>query len=142
MLTGLCSGAGADTTSIGMRACLYFVAKYPDTYKRLQSEIDDFYETKKLDRPISYMETQQLPYLQAVIKESTRLFPSIVFQLLRYAPENFTVRGYRIPPGTEIGISPLAQNRDKEIWGEDSTNFGLRDGWKTKQGQNTLIPAL
>jgi len=122
-LTRVCRGAGADTTSIGMRACLYFVAKYPDVYRKLQAEVDQFYTDNKLDRPISYVETQRLPYLQAVVKECTRLFPSIVYQLLRYAPNNFTVRGYKIPAGTHVGISPLAQNRDKEIWGQDADEF-------------------
>ncbi|KAF4456813.1 cytochrome P450, partial [Fusarium albosuccineum] len=116
-------GAGADTTSIGMRTCLYYVATNPDAYAQLRREVDDFYRENNLDAPITYLETQQLPYLQAVIKEATRLLPSIVFQLLRYAPPGFEVRGVKIPANTPIGMSPIAQNRDQDIWGQDADEF-------------------
>jgi cytochrome P450 len=72
----------------------------------------------------------------AVIKEATRILPSIVFQLLRHAPENFVVRGELIPAGTPVGISPIAQNRDKDIWGPDANEFRperwLQDEARTK----------
>jgi cytochrome P450 len=92
-------------------------------FHKLQEEIDGFYERNGLPEPISYTETQQMPYLQAVVKEATRLLPSIVYQLLRYAPEGLAVDGKRIPAGTPIGVSPLAQNRDKAIWGPDADDF-------------------
>ncbi|KAF2228074.1 cytochrome P450 [Elsinoe ampelina] len=116
-------GAGADTTSIGMKANLYYLAKNPRHYKLLQAEVDAYYKDNQLSEPIKYLQTQQLPMLQAIVKESTRLLPSIVFQLPRVAPPNFTIRDYHIPPGTSVGISPIAQNRDKEIWGPDANDF-------------------
>ena len=94
----------------------------------VQDEVDGFYTENKLTKPITYLQTQQLPVLQAVVKEATRLLPSIVFQLLRHAPENFSVRGYHIPAGTPVGISPIAQNRDREIWGDDADEF-LPERW-------------
>lgn len=106
-----------------MRTCLYYVGQHPDVYARLQKEVDTFYEENHLDGPISYLQTQKLPYLQAVIKEATRLLPSIVFQLLRHTPPNFEVRGIKIPANTPIGISPIAQNRDPDIWGKDADQF-------------------
>ncbi|KAH7082090.1 cytochrome P450 [Paraphoma chrysanthemicola] len=116
-------GAGADTTAIGMKACLYYLAKSPEYYRLVQDEVDAFHKKQQTPDAITYAQTQQLPILQAVIKEATRLMPSIVFQLLRYAPENFVVRDYAIPAGTPVGISPIAQNRDREIWGEDADEF-------------------
>jgi cytochrome P450 len=38
-------GAGADTVSVGIRAIMDYLMKSPRTYKRLQKEVDDFYET-------------------------------------------------------------------------------------------------
>lgn len=73
---------------------------------------------------MSYTQAQKIPYLRAVVAEATRLLPSIVYQLLREAPEDgLTVNGRFLPPGTTIGVSPLAQNRDKSIWGEDANEF-------------------
>ncbi|KAF7557897.1 hypothetical protein G7Z17_g278 [Cylindrodendrum hubeiense] len=117
-------GAGADTTAIGMRSCLYYVCTHPDVYKRLQQDIDDYHTQNQLDGPTTYTQAQKLPYLRAVVAEATRLLPSIVYQLLREAPEEgITVNDCFIPPGTSIGISPLAQNRDKGIWGKDANEF-------------------
>lgn len=117
MLT-VCSGAGADTTSIAMRACLYYLCKTPDVYRQVQDEIDAYYKSKDLQRPITYQQTLEMPLFCAVIREATRLFPSIVYQLLRYAPEEIVVDGKRIPAGTPIGMSPMAANRDPAVWGE------------------------
>ncbi|XRM40663.1 hypothetical protein ABZX51_003975 [Aspergillus tubingensis] len=119
-------GAGADTTSIGMRACLYYVCTHPAVYKRLQAEIDEYFAARpESQQVIPYNEARQLPYLQAVVSEATRLHPSIVYQLLRRAPSpgGMTVAGHAIPAGTAVGISPRAQNRDRAVWGEDADCF-------------------
>lgn len=131
------SGAGADTTSIAMRSCLEAVCSRPEVYRRLQTEVDEFYNAHNLAEPATYLQTQQLPYLNAVAKEAMRLRPSIVYQLLRIAPEQgLTVDGKWIPPTTPVGISALAQNRDKAIWGADANEFRpqrwLEDEAKTR----------
>ncbi|KAH9215932.1 cytochrome P450 [Leptodontidium sp. 2 PMI_412] len=118
------SGAGADTTSIGMRTCIEYVCSRRDVYQKLREEIDNFYETNNLEKPITYLQTQQLPYLNAVVKEALRLRPSIIGQLLRYTPDGgLVIDGKFIPAKTPIGMSPLAQNRDKRVWGEDANEF-------------------
>jgi cytochrome P450 len=107
-----------------MRTCLFYVCRTPGVYRRLQAEIDDFYDTNSLQEPIAYTQALTLPYLQAVIKEATRLLPSIVYQLLRIVPAGgLTVDGKYIPEGSVVGISPISQNRDKAIWGEDADVF-------------------
>ncbi|KAK1528389.1 uncharacterized protein CCOS01_06223 [Colletotrichum costaricense] len=116
-------GARADTISISMRTCLFYLATNSEVLAKLREEIDNFYNVNNLKAPISYLETQKLPYLQAVIKDAIRLLPSIVFQLPRHTPPDFKVRGIKIPVNTMIGISPIAQNRDQEIWGSDANEF-------------------
>ena len=106
-----------------MRTCLYYICKYPRYHRLVQDEVDAFYVENNLTEPITYLQSQQLPMLQAVVKEAIRLLPSIVFQLLRHAPADFTVRGEYIPAETPVGISPMAQNRDREIFGEDADEF-------------------
>jgi len=136
------SGAGADTTSIGMRSCLYYICTNPSVYTSLQKEIDDFYAANNLIDPITYTKTQNLPYLQAVIKEATRLLPSIVWQLLRYAPAGgLTVDGKFIPQGTSVGISPMAQNRDKLTWGDDADQF-RPDRWTEDEAKSRYLESM
>jgi cytochrome P450 len=118
------SGAGADTTSIAMRSCLYYLGQNPAVLSKLRDEIDAFHQSQESpDKIITYHQASGLPYLGAVIKEATRLFPSINFMLPRHAPPDFEVQGYRIPSSVQVGISPIAQNRDRAIWGEDADVF-------------------
>jgi cytochrome P450 len=91
---------------------------------RLRSEIDEYYNSRNLTTPITYAQTLEMPFLQAVIKEAGRLHPSIMYQLPRYAPpEGVTIDGKFLPSGTEVGMTPLTMNRDKAIFGEDADEF-------------------
>lgn len=105
-----------------MCACIYYLGMNPDAYKKLQQEIDSFYESQNLTDPISYNNAQQLSYLKAVVQESLRLFPSIMYQLLRISPGIVIDKQY-IPPGYDIGISPRSQNRDRAVYGPDADDF-------------------
>jgi cytochrome P450 len=111
--------------SIGIRAVMDCLMRHPDVYDRLQKEVDEFYE-KSVPKgsEISYQECLTLPYLQAVVKEAGRVFPSIMYQLPRIVPaEGITIAGYALPPGTNAGISARSMNRDKKIFGEDANEF-------------------
>ncbi|KAL4936872.1 hypothetical protein BDV06DRAFT_216326 [Aspergillus oleicola] len=122
------SGGGGDTTSILMRACLFYIATSPWVYAALQKEIDNAsftHNDQDQTARIMYKETQNLSLLQAVIKESARLWPSIVWQLPRESPTGgITIDGkYFVPQGYQISISPMAQNRDPAIYGPDANDF-------------------
>ncbi|USW56079.1 Putative cytochrome P450 [Septoria linicola] len=95
-------GAGADTTSVAMRTCLYELCRSPEWYKK---------------------QTLDLPMLCATIREAMRLLPSITYPLYRYAPPGMEVGSYSIPAGTAIGMSPGAANRNKSVWGDDADQF-------------------
>jgi cytochrome P450 len=117
-------GAGADTVSIGIRAIIIYLLDNPTVYKQLQKEVDDFYKNNISSGEITYQQCLSLPYLQAVVKESGRMYPSIVYQIPRYVPaEGIKITGYDIPPGTAAGISAMAMNRSKEIFGSDANRF-------------------
>lgn len=125
-----------------MRTCLYYLCRNRDVYKALQAEIDDFYDRNALQQPISYTETLALPYLQAVIKEATRLLPSIVYQLLRYVPAGgITVDGKYVPEGSVVGMSPISQNRDKAIWGADADSF-RPERWTEDQARARYLDTM
>jgi cytochrome P450 len=101
-----------------------FLMDNPVTYKQLQQEVDEFYEKHLPTGEISYNQCLTLPFLQAVVKESGRMYPSIIYQIPRYVPaEGITIAGYDVPPGTAAGISALSYNRSKEIFGPDANTF-------------------
>lgn len=119
-----------------MRTCLFYLCKNEAIYHQVQQEIDTYYQTHELTGPITYQQTLELPLFCACIREATRLLPSIVYQLLRYAPEDLIVDGKTVPPGTCVGISPIAANRDKAVWGVSETNESTIDFSKRFTGND------
>jgi cytochrome P450 len=120
-------GAGADTTTIGILAILGYLLCNPAQLERLQKEIDQAYVALNLahGQEISFKDAENLPFLSAVVKESTRLHPSIQYQLPRYVPKGGTrIDKYWFKEGTICGISAASMNRSKEIFGDDA------DEWK------------
>lgn len=123
---GALLGAGADTTGIGILACLEQLLRHPDGYRRLQREVDEAHArlTYAPAQELDYREVEKLPYLSAVIKEATRLHPSIVYQLPRKPPPSgLQIGEYFIAPSADVGISPAAMNRSQEIFGLDADHY-------------------
>ncbi|KAI0418848.1 cytochrome P450 [Xylaria grammica] len=118
--------AGADTTSVGIKAVIGPILRDPPRYRRLQSELDDAYKASgiSLGQPISYNILKDLPFLQACVKEGTRIHPSIIYQLPRHAPASgVQLEGFFIDPSSTISTSPLAQNRCKALFGDDANEW-------------------
>jgi len=132
-------GAGADTTTVGILATLGALLMHPDAISRLQQEIDKAYEDLGLDKTggdILYPEASKLPFLSAVIKESTRLHPSIQFQLPRIVgPGGVHIGGFQVPEGMTCGINPGSMNRCKEIFGPDADEWNP-DRWIAKDADD------
>jgi cytochrome P450 len=119
--------AGSDTTAISILACLGYILTNPDTKTRLMDEIDQAYRELNLNeegREISFKEAEKLPFLSAVVTESTRLHPSIQYQLPRVVPsEGSQIGEYFLPPGSTCGASARAVNCSREIFGPDAEEF-------------------
>lgn len=78
--------AGSDTTSITLSAILYYLLKYPDTYQKLQQEVDEHRQQRRGSHFITFKESQEMPYLQAVVKEALRMHPATGLPLERVVP--------------------------------------------------------
>jgi cytochrome P450 len=118
-------GAGSDTTALTLSATLYYLLKYPATYKRLQQEIDEAVSMSKISNPITFKEAQQLPYLQAVIREALRIHSATGLPLSRIVPPTgATIANYQFPAGATVGINSWVAHRNKEVYGSDA--FGWR----------------
>lgn len=67
---------GHDTTTSGITFCLYNIAKHPEVQEKCINEIVSVFGTDG-KQPISLSQLNQLAYLDMVIKESLRLYPSV-----------------------------------------------------------------
>ena len=92
--------AGSDTTSTTLSGILYYLLKNPHTLAKLRNEISDFQRNGLVSSPITFKESQAMPYLQAVIKEAQRLHPATGLPMPRVVPEGgATICGIFFPQG-------------------------------------------
>ncbi|KAI0856869.1 cytochrome P450 [Xylaria cubensis] len=126
VLTGCTTNmaAGSDTTGISLSAILYYLIKNPECLQKLREEIMEFQEQGLLSASFGFKETQQMPYLQAVIKEALRIHPATGLPLEREVPEGgATISGRFFPAGTIVGINSWVAHRNTQIFGADADEF-------------------
>lgn len=117
--------AGSDTTAASLRSIFYHLCHHPPSYARLLAEIDTADAEGRLSDPITFAEAQNLPYLQAVIKESLRMHPAVGLILERVVPVDSALPSSiaHLPPGTVIGMNPWVAARSPTIYGPDAESF-------------------
>jgi len=92
--------AGSDTTSISLSAILYYVLRDPVVLKRLRDEVDASCPQDKTSPYITFSQSNDMPYLQAVIKEALRVHPATGLPLERIVPKGgATISGVFFPEG-------------------------------------------
>ncbi|KAM4837278.1 cytochrome P450 4V2 [Thomomys bottae] len=100
---------GHDTTAAAINWALYLLGSYPEVQKKVDNELDEIFG--KSDRLATLEDLKKLKYLECVIKETLRLFPSVPF-FARSLSEDCEVAGYKVWKGTEAVIIPYALHRD------------------------------
>lgn len=119
LLMSTISGAG-DTTATTVIALLYNLMKNPTVMRKLISEID----AADLSTPPSYAEVSRLPYLNAVIKESMRVYTTPTWPIERQVPRGgATIAGMFFPEGTTVGCMPAAIHFNPSAFGQDAEVF-------------------
>jgi cytochrome P450 len=92
--------AGTDTTSITLSAAMYYVYRTPHVLAALRREIDEKAESGRISDPVTFAETQKMPYLQATIQEVLRMHPAVGYILPRVVPEGgVEIAGEWFPAG-------------------------------------------
>ncbi|OGE47495.1 hypothetical protein PENARI_c043G04447 [Penicillium arizonense] len=116
--------AGSDTTGITLSACLYYLLKHPQSFAKLRAEVGGLRSDGRTTRDVSFKESQEMPYLQAVIKETLRLHPATGLPLERIVPEGgATICETFFPAGTIVGVNTWVEHRNPQIWGADADEF-------------------
>lgn len=118
-------GAGSDTTAAALMAFFYFVMRDSAVYARVEKEVDDAFEKRNIECPVSYADGSKLEYTQACLKEAMRLMTPVGMEMPRYViPGGMVVAGrYFLSEGTEIGASAFTFHRAKATYGPDAELF-------------------
>ncbi|EGX91828.1 Cytochrome P450 [Cordyceps militaris CM01] len=104
--------AGGETVATSLSGTIFFLLRHPERMRRLTNEIRDRFAQYE---DITAAEAQRLPYLQAVINESLRLYPPASQGFPRTSP-GFQVHGQHIPAGTEIYTSTWTVSHDEQYF--------------------------
>lgn len=129
--------AGSDTTAISLRAILYYTFKTPRVAAKLSHELNTTYEEKRITLPVSWKQSQEeLPYLDAVIKEALRLHPAVALLLECVMPPGglqLPDGGPFLPAGTIVGANPWIIHRHSSF-GKDVDSF-VPERWLQADGE-------
>jgi cytochrome P450 len=107
--------AGSDTSSSTVEWALTELLRNPVSMVKTCNELRAAIGSA---RNIEESEIGQLPYLQAVIKETFRLHPPVPLLLPRRAEATTQVMGHTIPKGARVLVNVWAMGQDKDIWQE------------------------
>ncbi|XP_058205658.1 flavonoid 3',5'-hydroxylase 2-like [Rhododendron vialii] len=111
--------AGTDTSAGTVEWALAEMIKNPRILKRAQKEMD---RVIGRDRRLEESDLPNLPYLQAICKETLRLHPPVPLSIPRVSVDPCEVNSYYIPKNTRLFVNVWAIGRDPEVW-EDPMEF-------------------
>jgi len=90
---------GHDTTTAGICWSLFLLGNYPEIQEKVAEELEDIFQGE--DRPTTMADLGEMKYLERVIKESLRLYPSVPF-ISRVLNEDIELEGYVLPAGCSV----------------------------------------
>lgn len=106
--------AGSDTTMVSLTWALSLLLNNPQKLKKAQDELD---AVVGKERHVDESDIPHLIYLQAILKETLRLYPPSPVIGLRAAMEDCTLSsGYFIPTGTRLMVNAWKIHRDQRVW--------------------------
>ncbi|KAG5745567.1 hypothetical protein H9Q70_011725 [Fusarium xylarioides] len=132
--------AGADTTASTFVAIFYFLMRHPPVLAMLRAEIDNALRDGTLSDPPRWKQVYQLPYLEAVIKETMRYWPPFAFGLDRVIPEGGAlIAGTMLLAGVEVGAQVGTVYRDYTVYGDDADIFRPERWTEASEAQRALM---
>lgn len=108
--------AGYDTTSTTLAYIFWVLAKYPQHQEELRTELKAHGTSSQ--------------YLDQVINETMRLYPTVVSFTTRLATESVKIHDYTIPQGTRVIYQAWLMHRNPKLW----TNPDQFDPNRFRQG--------
>ncbi|KAH9879678.1 hypothetical protein IAQ61_001497 [Plenodomus lingam] len=115
--------AGHETTASALTWAVYCLCRYPDVQSRLRDEVrTQLPALHDSNASFSSTEIDRLPYLNAVLQETLRVFPPVPITI-RETTLDTTIQSHFIPAGTTLVICPWAINTSTHLWGPDARSF-------------------
>jgi cytochrome P450 len=102
--------AGHATTANALAWILFLLDRHPQAYEALRSECAEL-----RGRVPTFEDLQQMPFLDAVIKEGVRLLPPVIWWC-RISTAPFRLDRFVLPAGTRVIQSAYVTHRDAALY--------------------------
>ncbi|GFZ16979.1 cytochrome P450, family 78, subfamily A, polypeptide 10 [Actinidia rufa] len=107
---------GTDTVAILLEWIIARMVLHPDIQAKAQSEIDTAVGAA---REVSNSDLPNLPYLQAIVKETLRVHPpGPLLSWARLAIHDTHIGNHFVPAGTTAMVNMWAITHDEQVWAE------------------------
>lgn len=103
--------AGTETTGAALTWTFYLLCKHPAFGRRLQDEVDQALGVRRLTAG----DLPALKLARNAVLETMRLYPP-AWALFRVLETGREFRGYRLPDGARVMVSPFATHRHPAFW--------------------------
>ncbi|WPH01316.1 Hypothetical protein R9X50_00415500 [Acrodontium crateriforme] len=98
--------AGSESTATALSGAFFLILAHPLVYQRLVQEVRIAHST---ENKITLASTGRLVYMDAVIRETLRLYPPVAITMPRVVPSNRAggevICGDWVPSGTTVGVN-------------------------------------
>jgi len=115
--------AGQETTHTMLRVFALAMLHHPEVVHAAQAQLDAVCGV----RPPSFDDRENLPYIDALVKETLRWKTAIPLSVPHRVSEDFMYQGYVVPKGTIILDNLWGQTRDLSVYSDpgsfDPTRF-------------------
>ncbi|KAG7546545.1 Cytochrome P450 superfamily [Arabidopsis suecica] len=106
---------GVDTSVNASEFAMAEIVSRPEVLNKIRQELD---QVVGKDNIVEESHLPKLPYLQAVMKETLRLHPTLPLLVPHRNSETSVVAGYTVPKDSKIFINVWAIHRDPKHWDE------------------------
>ncbi|GMJ06012.1 cytochrome P450, family 76, subfamily C, polypeptide 4 [Hibiscus trionum] len=105
--------AGSDTSALTTEWAMAELLRKPEVLQKTKREL---IEVIGGGRAVQESDIDELPYLQAVVKETMRLHPAAPLLLPYKAKTDVEICGYTIPKNAQLLVNAWAIGRDPNYW--------------------------
>ncbi|KAB1220507.1 Cytochrome P450 82A3 [Morella rubra] len=106
-----------DTTTVQLTWTLSLLLNNREALKKAQQELDLHVGRERL---VTESDVKNLVYLEAVVKETMRLYPAAPLSVPHESDEDCTIAGYHVPAGTRLLVNVSKIQRDPNLWSDPS----------------------
>ncbi|KAI3934350.1 hypothetical protein MKW92_015734 [Papaver armeniacum] len=114
--------AGRDTVAAALTSFFWLLSNHKEIESRILEESNRVMGTDQELKP-SYEQMREMPYLQACLYESMRLYPPVQFDSKFALGDDVFPDGTLIRKGTRVTYHPYAMGRMEQVWGSDCLEY-------------------